>query len=264
MSGNNSEPGRTVLNKAFAVLGALRSAETGLTRAQLARRTGLPMTTVHRLVTELRGEGALELDEDGTYRIGGWLWELGSLTSDRVSLREIALPFMQDLYEVSHENVQLAVLDGFDALVVERIRGSRSVPIVTRVGGRLPLNATGVGKALLASAPDEFIERLVAHGLLQMTPHTITDPDELRRALAEVRRRGYSVTRDEMTVGSVSVGAAIYGPDDTTIAAVSLVVSSRGADVAHLAPILLAVSRGMSRRVGELWDRAPVHSEAVR
>lgn len=256
MSGNNSEPGRTVLNKAFAVLSALRSAETGLTRAQLARRTGLPMTTVHRLASELRQEGALELDASGVYRIGGWLWELGALTEDRVSLREIALPFMQDLYEATHENVQLAVLDGFDALLVERIRGSKSVPIVSRVGGRLPLNATGVGKALLAYAPDAFVDALIERGLPQMTAHTITDPDELRRCLADVRRTGIALTRDEMTVGAISVGAAIFGPDDTTVGAVSLVVSSRGADVWRLAPAVRAVARGMSRRVNERWDRA--------
>jgi DNA-binding IclR family transcriptional regulator len=256
MSGNNSEPGRTVLSKAFAVLSALRSAETGLTRAQIARRTGLPMTTVHRLATELRAHGALELGENGTYRVGGWLWELGTLTPDRASLREIALPFMEDLYEATHENVQLAVLDGFDALLVERIRGARSVPILSRVGGRLPLHATGVGKVLLAYAPPAFLETFLARGLPQRTANTITDADELRRGLADVRRNGYAVTRDEMTVGAVSVGAAIFGPDDLPVGAVSLVVSSRGAAVDRLAPAVRAVARGMSRRVSEVWDRA--------
>src|SRR5687767_543992 len=88
MSGRNGQPGRSVLSKSFAILKALRSAETSLTRAQLARRTGLPMTTVHRLATELRQHGALELTDGGTYRIGPWLWELGTLTVHRAALRE--------------------------------------------------------------------------------------------------------------------------------------------------------------------------------
>ena len=254
MSGNNREPGRTVLSKGFAILTALRTAETGLTRPQLARRTGLPMTTVLRLATELRTFGALELDEHGTYRLGGWLWELGTLAASRSTLREIALPYMQDLYEATHENVQLAVMDGFDALYVERIRGPKSVAIVTRPGGRLPLHATGVGKVLLAYAPPDFIEQVIARGLAKMTPSTITDGDALRRCLAEVRDRGYSVTRDEMTVGAVSVGAAIFGPDDEVIGAVSLVVHAQGADPAALAPAVRAVASGLTRRVGELWD----------
>ena len=212
MSGNNREPGRSVLSKGFAILSALRTAETGLTRPQIARRTGLPMTTVLRLATELRDMGALELDDHGTYRLGAWLWELGTLAASRSTLREIALPYMQDLYEATHENVQLAVRDGYDALFVERIRGPKSVLIATRPGGRLPLHATGVGKALVAYEPLSFIEEVIARGLAQMTPYTITDGDVLRRDLAQVRKRGYSTTKDEMTIGAVSVGAAIFGP----------------------------------------------------
>jgi len=126
VSGNNREPGRSVLSKGFAILSALRTAETGLTRPQIARRTGLPMTTVLRLSTELRDMGALELDDHGIYRLGAWLWELGTLAASRSTLREIALPYMEDLYEATHENVQLAVRDGYGVLIVERIRGPRS------------------------------------------------------------------------------------------------------------------------------------------
>ena len=221
MSGNNREPGRSVLSKGFAILSALRVAETGLTRPQLARRTGLPMTTVLRLATELRDMGALELDDHGTYRLGAWLWELGTLAASRSTLREIALPYMQDLYEATHENVQLAVRDGYDALFVERIRGPKSVLIATRPGGRLPLHATGVGKALLAYEPLAFVDEVIARGLARMTPYTITDGDVLRRDLAQVRKLGYSTTRDEMTIGAVSVGAAIFGPDEQVVGAVS-------------------------------------------
>lgn len=256
MSGNNSEPGRSVLNKGFAILSALRTAETGLTRPQLARRTGMPMTTVLRLANELRAVGALELDEHGTYRLGGWLWELGTLAASRSTLREIALPYMQDLYEATHENVQLAVLDGYDALFVERIRGPKSIPILSRPGGRLPLHATGVGKVLLAYAPAAFIDEVIARGLTQITPYTITDPDALRRNLADVRSRGYSSTRDEMTIGAVSVGAAILDSHDRVAGAVSLVVATRGADPRTLAPAVRAVANGMSRRVSAIWDSA--------
>jgi len=254
MSGNNREPGRTVLSKGFAILSALHTAETGLTRPQLARRTGLPMTTVLRIATELRAAGALELDEHGAYRLGSLLWEMGTLAANRSSLREIALPFMQDLYEATHENVQLAVLDGYDALYVERIRGPKSVPIVSRPGGRLPLHATGVGKALLAFSAPEFVDQVIERGLARMTPATIVDGDALRRSLAEVRERGYSWTRDEMTMGTVSVGAPIFGPEDQLAGAVSLVVATRGADPRALAPTVRAVASGLTRRVSEVWD----------
>lgn len=254
VSGNNREPGRSVLSKSFAILSALRTAEIGLTRPQIARRTGLPMTTVLRLATELRDMGALELDDHGIYRLGAWLWELGTLAASRSTLREIALPHMQDLYEATHENVQLAVRDGYDALIVERIRGPKSVLILTRPGGRLPLHATGVGKALLAYEPLAFIDEVIARGLAQITPYTITDGDVLRRDLAQVRKRGYSTTKDEMTIGALSVGAAIFGQEDQVVGAVSLVVATKGANPAAVAPAVRAVANGLSRRVGTLWD----------
>lgn len=254
VSGRNGEPGRSVLNKSFAILEALRSAETALTRAQISRRTGLPMTTVYRLATELRAHGALELTEGGTYRIGPWLWELGTLAARRVTLRELAIPFMEDLYEATHENVQLAVLDGYDALYIERIHGPRSLPILTRVGGRLPLHATGVGKALLAHASPGFVAQVIARGLPAMTPNTITDRELLQRDLAETRRRGYAVTREEMTPRAVSVAAPIRGPDDEVVGAISLVVDARGADVNRLVPAIQTVARGLSRRVADRWD----------
>ena len=174
---------------------------------ELSRRSGLPVATVHRLVRELVRWGALERDDDGTYRVGVRLWEIGSLAPIRAGLRELAIPYMEDLYEATHENVQLAVLDGLDALFVEKISGRDSTPIVTRVGGRLPLHATGVGKVLLAYAPPWVLDGLLARGLEALTPRTIVDPAELRRNLDEVRRMGFAYTRDEMTIGSVSVGA---------------------------------------------------------
>jgi len=212
------------------------------------------MTTVHRLARELREHGALEMTDDGTYRIGPWLWELGTLAAHCATLRELAIPFMEDLYEATHENVQLAVLDGHDALYVEKIRGPRSVPIVSRVGGRLPLHATGVGKALLAWSPPSLVDEVVAGGLEGVTAHTITDPDELRRNLEGIRRAGYAVTREEMTLETVSVAAPILGPEDQVVGAISLVVHARGADINRLAPPVRAVAMGLSRRVAERWD----------
>jgi DNA-binding IclR family transcriptional regulator len=212
------------------------------------------MTTVHRLATELRRHGALEMTDRGTYHVGPWLWEVGTLTSHTMPLRDLAIPFMEDLYEATHENVQLAVLDGHEALVVEKIRGLRSVPITSRVGGRLPLHATGVGKALLAFAPAEFIEEVIGRGLPPYTAATITDPDHLRRDLADARRGGYAVTRDEMTVNTMSVAAPIIGADDGVAGAISLVVEGRGADVSRLAPPVRTIALGLSRRVAERWD----------
>src|SRR5439155_11167805 len=94
--------------------------------------------------------------DDSRYEIGLRLWEVGLVDPLHSRLREISLPFLQTLYETTRENVHLAVRDGNDALYVEKLAGHRSVPIISRIGGRLPLHATGVGKALLANETPEF------------------------------------------------------------------------------------------------------------
>jgi DNA-binding IclR family transcriptional regulator len=256
MSGRNSNRGRTVISKVLSIFDAFGPAEPRLTLTEIGHRTGLPLATVHRLCAELVGWGGLERDARGSYRIGMRLWEVGSLTPQRSGLREIAIPFMENLYEATHENVQLAVLADRDALFVEKISGPQSVPIVTRVGGRLPLHATGAGKALLAYGPPALLEAVIARGLPQLTPFTITDPEILRRAMQEVRRNGFAYTRDEMTLGSVSVAAPIFGPDDTAIAAISIVVRSATSDIGRLALAVRTAAVGVSRRVAEVWDGA--------
>jgi len=227
--------GRSVTSKVLAILDAFTKGTTELNLTQLSRASGLPLPTVHRLAGELVSWGGLQRDQHGVYRVGERLWEVGSLTPQRASLREIAIPYMGDLYEATHENVQLAVLQDHDALFVEKLSGLHSVPIVTRVGGRLPLHATGVGKVLLAYAPESFVDEVLAAGLPRLTPHTIVDPEELRVVLVEVRRNGYALTREEMTLGSVSVAAPIFGPEGRVVGAMSLVVGADHPDLRRLA-----------------------------
>src|SRR5690606_5290910 len=129
--------------------------------------------TAHRLVGELADWGALEREPDGGYRIGLRLWEVATLAPRGIGVREAALPFLEDLYEATHENVHLAVLDGTEALYLERISGRGAVPVISRVGGRLPLHATGVGLVLLAFAPRDVQERVLAGDLRRFTTRTV-------------------------------------------------------------------------------------------
>ena len=118
---------RSVTARAFAVLEAFTPSSPTLTLSEIARRAGLPLTTAHRLAGELRAAGALEREVDGSYRLGLRLWEIASLAPRGVPLREAALPFLEDLYEVTHENAQLGVREGHDVVYIERIAGRREI-----------------------------------------------------------------------------------------------------------------------------------------
>jgi DNA-binding IclR family transcriptional regulator len=156
---------------------------------------------------------------------------------------------MQDLYEATHENVQLAVLEGYEALYLEKIRGRRSITVQSRRGGRLPLHATGVGKVLLAYAAPEFQDAFIARGLRRYTPHTIVAPGLLRSALAEVRRTGVAFSREEMTVGVLSVASPLLDAGGRAVAAMSISVRATGADLHRLAPAVRTAALCASRQV---------------
>jgi DNA-binding IclR family transcriptional regulator len=245
--GEQDVAGRTVLGRALALLGAFeRAPDRRQTLTELAATTGLPLTTVHRLCAELTRQGVLERGADGRFGVGLKLWELGMLAPRAHGLREAALPFLEDLYEVTHENVQLVVLDGTEAVVVERLRARNAVRLVSRAGGRLPIHATSGGLVLLAHAGEDAVRAVVAAGLPPYSPSTITTEEAIRAALALARRQGWLELRDHLTVGSTSLAAPVIVKGRGAVAAVS-VVGAAGDDPVRLLPALLTTARGIAR-----------------
>jgi DNA-binding IclR family transcriptional regulator len=232
------------------VLGSFGQAHPSLTLTQIARRARLPLPTAHRLVGALTEWGALERAEDGRYHVGLRLWEVAALAPRGVGLRQAAMPFLEDLYETSHENVQLAVRDGLEVVYIERISGRSAVGVHSQVGARWPLHATGVGLVLLAHADAALQDRYCAGGLAAFTPHTVTDPGLLRKMLAEVRRCGCAVSDRQITEDALSVAAPVRGPRGQVVAAVSVVVPVAGALTPVLAPVVRVAGRGISRALG--------------
>lgn len=220
---------------------------SALTLSEVARRAGLPLTTAHRLVGELCASRALERDADGAYRIGLRLWEIASLAPRGVPLREAALPFLEDLYEVTHENVQLGVREGHEVVYIERIAGRRAVGVLTRVGGRFPLHASGNGLVLLAHAPAAVQQEVLQGPLARFTEHTVTDRARLRRMLEQIRRDGFAVSDRQVTIDALSVAAPIFDAHGEVIASLSIVSRAGEAVVDRLAPVVRAAALGTSR-----------------
>lgn len=212
-----------LLERAMDILGCFGPMHQALNLTELSELTKLPVSTVHRIIGTLVEGGFLIKGSDRKYRVGTRLWTIAQHAPLSDRLRESALPTLARLYEETGENVTLAVLDRGQALYVDRIVGERSVPTISRAGGHLPLHTTGVGKVLLAFQPEEMIEKYLARPLAKPTLNSVTDPDALRRELAEVRARGYSVTRQEMTAGSGSIAVPIRS-QGRVVAAVGVIV----------------------------------------
>ncbi|WP_100812278.1 MULTISPECIES: IclR family transcriptional regulator [Microbacterium] len=250
----------TAPQKVFAVLDALYRTRRPMSLSAIGRSTSLPLTTVHRILGELVDWGGLERDENGVYRIGLHLWELGSLAPRSTGLVDAALPFLEDLYEATHGNVRLGVREGTEAIFVSHLSGHGSVPLRTRAATRLPMRTTGAGLVLLAHAPADVFNDVVEKSLPRFTPFTIVDVGSLRRILADVRRDGYAICDRQMTSEAVSVAAPIRSTSGDVIAAVSVAVRGEGTPaVREHIPAVLMAARGISRA---LADQPPAWLQA--
>lgn len=239
------EPG--VLRRGLDVLDCFSQRRGDQTISSICRDTGLPPSTAHRILADLVEWGAVERVGHGRYRLGLKMWHLGSAVPQARRLRDVALPFLEDLYEATHEVVHLGIREGRRLLYLEKLSGRTSVRATSTVGRHLPLHATGPGKVLLAFAEPGLLDELIEDGLERRTQFTITDPEPLRRALAEIRRTGVAISCGEASVGTASVAAPIFGSDGNVLASVSVVVSQERLNTPVLIPPVRAVARAISR-----------------
>jgi DNA-binding IclR family transcriptional regulator len=247
MAGNAASRGRSVTSRALAILGAFDERHRQLGLTDLAARAGLPAATAHRLVADLVAWGALSRTESGTYVVGRRLWDIGLLAPVHTGLGRIASPYLHDLYGATRATVHLAGRDGRRALYVDRLSGHASVPVVSAIGSRLPLHATGVGKVLLAYAP-AGIQGQVLDDLPRMTPYTVTQPGRLLRQLEKVREDDFATTVEEMTLGACSVAVPIRAGGDV-VAALGVVLPHLTRDRGRLIGALHVAARGIGRGV---------------
>lgn len=238
----------TVVGRAALLLDCLAAGDSpGI--SELARRSGLAKTTVFRLVHELASCGLVEVTAGGA-RLGMRLFELGSSVPRQRSLAEAARPHMRDLHEATGETVHLAVLDGAEVVYLQILRGRGTRPLPSRVGGRMPAHATGVGKAILAFAPPDVVSALIAAGLERRTTRTIVAPGALRRELSRIRQAGTAFDREESGPGIVCAASPVFGADGAVVAGLSLTGWSARLNLARAAPAVRTAALALSRQLG--------------
>ncbi len=236
----------SIVARSAAVLSAFDLRHGSLGLSELARRSGLPKATAHRLAGQLVDHGFLERDAD-RYRLGVWLFELGQRVQSSRVLRDAALPFLEDLFVASRETIHLATSVGTHVMYIDKLVGHSSGRTPSEVAGRLPLHCTATGKALLAHEPVEVVDEYLRRPLERVTRHTIVVPDVLRSELATIRRIGWAVEREETMVGFVSVAAAVFDRDGRPLAALSVTGPGRRLDPERYGPTVRTAARGLTR-----------------
>lgn len=207
----------SVLGRANSLLGCFTPFDKDVTLSELARRSGLPKATAHRLSSEMVELGLLERGSGGLH-LGVRLFELGWLAPRPRTVREIAQPAMMHLRTTTRHTVHLGVLIGTEVVYVDKRAGD--VPLKglpSRIGGRMPAHATALGKALLAHAPAPQFDDAP-----RLTPRTLVRGSQLAKALDDVRVSGVAFDRQEAAIGFQCVASIIQGQSGVPIGALSL------------------------------------------
>jgi len=238
--------GTCVLDRGFRLLEAFMPSGCVLSLSELARRAKLPKATAFRLVNQLVVLGALERNGDG-YELGVRLFEFGSMVGRQRRLRDEALPFMEDLYEATHETIHLGALDGLEVLYVEKIVGRRRSPVPTDVGTRKPLYCTGLGKAILSQSHADLVKAVVAAGLSPHTPRTITSSAQLRRELSKATAEGVAYDWEEFKIGTNCVASPIRDEAGVATGALSVTGPTGRFDPERAAPAVRNAAMELSR-----------------
>lgn len=239
----------------------VRGRELGV--GEVTVKLGLPKATVHRMLVTLADGGYLEQNPvTGKYRLGIRLFQLGYLVHNRAELRLEARPYLERLCAETEESVYLSLLVGIHRVSIDKIDSPHPIRHDVPLGESLPLHAGASGKVLLAYQPPERLDYLLSRLRLEkLSTRTITDPEVLRRELAEIRRRGYACSRDERFVGSTAVAAPIFGLNGEVLAALGLAGPSSRLDEAKTARVVELIcnyASEISRRMGCLAQPAEV------
>lgn len=245
----NSPSGESVISRVVRLMSAFDRDLPAMTLSGLARRAGLPLTTAHRLVDDLVLHGLMERQPDGNLRPGMRLWELAARGSHALNLRELALPFMEDVQAAVHQHTTLAVLDHGTVLYVERLSSPHSSLNAAHIAQRMPIHAASSGLVLLAFSPSAVQAEVLSTPLAAVTPETITDPALIRKHLAEIRRRGYVALPGIGVTEWTGIAVPVFGPDNTIAAALNVIVPRQEAAVPLTVPALLTAAHGISREL---------------
>lgn len=212
------------LSRGLHIIDVLAEGRDGLPLTEIARKAGLSKSSTHRLLQTLAQEGFVAQDGHSShYRLSLKLLWLTSSLVDGLGLDQLVRPLLEELAHATRETVHMALLDGLIAVYVEKIDSPNSIRMYSRVGKRVPLHCTGLGKAILAYLPEERVREIVAtEGLPRRTANTITKPRALYEHLAAIRSRGYALDEEEHEEGVRCIAAPLFDRQKRVVGAISI------------------------------------------
>lgn len=218
------EEGLKSVERAFQILERVSLAKNGVGVTELATELNMYKSTIHRVLTTLTHLGYVEQNpETGRYKLGYKLLDISSRLLDNLDVRREAIPFLQELADETNEVVHLVVLNKGEVVYIEKVEGSETIRMHSRVGNRAPVHCTGVGKAILAYLPQEQVREIIRHyGLKPHTPYTLATIPDLMDNLDLIRKRGYALDLEENEIGISCIAVPIWDHTGAVVASISV------------------------------------------
>ena len=243
------------VDNALKILEVFLNEERELGISELAQLSGMNVSTTHHIVSTLTSKGYLrQKHHHGPYLLGFKFLEIGNSVKSQLHIGEVARPFLKKLNDLVDESTNLAIVDSNQAVYIEQIESSQTLRIFTKVGKRVPLHCTGVGKLFLAYMKDDQFKAFLGNQeLTPSTPNTITSIDKLKKELSTIREHGYALDKEEKEAGITCIAAPIKNSESALVAAISVSgPSSRFNDgrLKQLAPLVKNCGLEISRALG--------------
>jgi DNA-binding IclR family transcriptional regulator len=231
----------------------------------VAQQLKLPLGSVHRILLDLAEEDVVDRTADGDWDLAHRLFEITGRQLDRIQWPRLIRPFAEKIAEATKETVNVSALSGGFGICIDKVRGHEGMQLDAPIGSRGPLYCGGAGKAMLAMSEAEQ-ERIFAGPLIPLTRHTITNHGKLRRELALIRKRGYSLDNEEVVMGVHCVGIPILDRNGHPVGAISISgpsLKAPGADLERLLGMLVPACGHVSRKLGYTGPWPPVESPSA-
>ena len=251
------EGGGTVqsIERALSLLEALEDSRGEIGIAELSKRVGLHVSTVHRILATLVARGyARQNPETGRYALGAKALHLAESYLGQMDIRRVARPVLERLSQETGETANLVILDRREALYLDKVESPQSLRIFSRIGRRAPLHSTAVGKVLLAYRSKAQVDALLGRGPLErLTRHTITSVSQMRRELEKVHDQGFALDREECEEGACCIAVPIRNAQGDVEAALGVSAPTTRLTprrMEELVPIMLRTGQAVSAQLG--------------
>ncbi|MDO5667157.1 MAG: IclR family transcriptional regulator [Alcaligenaceae bacterium] len=224
MSSESPKYSIQVLERATLLVELLAQSSEPLSLKDLVARSGLNISTCHRILNDLVIGQFVEHLAGGRYQLGLRLLELGNLVKNRLNIQELAYPQMQELHRITGETINLSIRQGDDIVYIERCwSGQSGIHVVRPIGGRAPLHLTAVGKLFLADLDAvELLDYVKRTGIPASTSKSVNELQRLKNELAAVHQQGFAIDNEELEEGVRCLAAAIFNEQGKVVAGLSL------------------------------------------